>query len=74
MFSRLTTPLSLRRGAGGEALFPILYSAKGLGVRLYFYASNPSITSPCALIMGEIEDNMNSISVRFVIFYGIICY
>ena len=47
---------------------------KDIEVRLFFYANNPSITSPCALIMGEMEDNMNSISVRFVIFYGIICY
>ena len=33
-FQRQTTPLSLRRGAGGEALFPSLHSTKWLGVRL----------------------------------------
>ena len=33
-FQRVTTPLSLRRGAGGEALFPFFHSTKWLGVRL----------------------------------------
>ena len=33
-FQGVTTPLSLRRGAGGEALFPFLRFAEGLGVRL----------------------------------------
>ena len=67
-FPWLTTPLPLRGGAGGEALFPFLYSAKGPGVRLCLYAKFLSIIALCALIKGEMEDNMNSISVRFVIF------
>jgi len=33
-FPWLTTPLPLRGGAGGEALFPFLRFAEGLGVRL----------------------------------------
>ena len=33
-FLWLTTPLSFRRGAGGEALFPFPRFAKGLGLRL----------------------------------------
>ena len=33
-FPWLITPLPLRGGAGGEALFPSLHSTKGLGIRL----------------------------------------
>ena len=45
-FARLITPLSLRRGAGGEALFPFLYSTKGLGVRLQITGVSALSPSP----------------------------
>ena len=33
-FQGVTTPLPLRGGAGGEALFPSIHSTRWLGVRL----------------------------------------